>query len=235
MVYSIGADIKKPQNKNGIFEIYQGHHGNICAKEADIILPSTTYIEKKGTYINTEGLVQKTQPILEREKEIYDDCVIIEEIWNWTKNKNENENKNKDKETIYIIERIPTEKRKIEKEGIQKIINRIIKKNSKLDLEWICNKIELEQNLEKVSGKLIKEIKLEGIGKITNSKKVYKYKNENEKISLNKRYNILYNEDINTLEDNYYLSDIITRASITMAKCSASTRIKQNSEPNFQI
>ncbi len=40
--------------------IYQGHHGDIGAHLADIILPSAAYTEKSATYLNTEGRVQRT-------------------------------------------------------------------------------------------------------------------------------------------------------------------------------
>ncbi|MCQ8241397.1 NADH-quinone oxidoreductase subunit NuoG [Rhizosaccharibacter radicis] len=40
------------------FVIYQGHHGDAGAARADVILPGATYVEKPGTYVNTEGRVQ---------------------------------------------------------------------------------------------------------------------------------------------------------------------------------
>ena len=47
---SIGADT---------FVIYQGHHGDAGARRADVILPGAAYTEKPGTYVNTEGRVQR--------------------------------------------------------------------------------------------------------------------------------------------------------------------------------
>ncbi len=44
------------------FVIYQGHHGDMGAAHADVILPGAAYTEKSGTYVNTEGRVQRTQP-----------------------------------------------------------------------------------------------------------------------------------------------------------------------------
>jgi NADH-quinone oxidoreductase subunit G len=44
----------------GSFVVYIGTHGDIGAHRADIILPSATYTEKSGTYVNTEGRVQMT-------------------------------------------------------------------------------------------------------------------------------------------------------------------------------
>jgi NADH-quinone oxidoreductase subunit G len=44
---------------SGTFVIYQGHHGDRGAARADVILPGAAYTEKNGTYVNTEGRVQR--------------------------------------------------------------------------------------------------------------------------------------------------------------------------------
>ncbi len=41
------------------FVVYQGHHGDRGAARADVILPGAAYVEKDGTYVNTEGRVQR--------------------------------------------------------------------------------------------------------------------------------------------------------------------------------
>jgi NADH-quinone oxidoreductase subunit G len=41
------------------FTVYQGHHGDRGAARADVILPGCAYTEKDGTYVNTEGRVQR--------------------------------------------------------------------------------------------------------------------------------------------------------------------------------
>src|ERR1019366_10040072 len=41
------------------FVVYQGHHGDRGAARADGILPGAAYTEKDGTYVNTEGRVQR--------------------------------------------------------------------------------------------------------------------------------------------------------------------------------
>ena len=41
------------------FVVYQGHHGDAGASRADVILPGAAYTEKSGTYVNTEGRVQR--------------------------------------------------------------------------------------------------------------------------------------------------------------------------------
>ena len=44
------------------FVVYQGHHGDRGAARADVILPGAAYTEKDGTYVNTEGRVQRGLP-----------------------------------------------------------------------------------------------------------------------------------------------------------------------------
>ncbi len=41
------------------FVVYQGHHGDRGASRADVVLPGAAYAEKPGTYVNTEGRVQR--------------------------------------------------------------------------------------------------------------------------------------------------------------------------------
>jgi NADH dehydrogenase/NADH:ubiquinone oxidoreductase subunit G len=46
------------------FKIYQGHHGDIGASISDVVLPSTSFIEKTSFYSNIFGMVQKTKKVL---------------------------------------------------------------------------------------------------------------------------------------------------------------------------
>jgi len=43
------------------FVVYQGHHGDIGAQYADVILPGAAYTEKSATYVNLEGRTQNTR------------------------------------------------------------------------------------------------------------------------------------------------------------------------------
>jgi len=49
----IGTDL------DGVFKVYIGHHGDTGAHGADVILPSASFAEKDGTYVNMEGRVQR--------------------------------------------------------------------------------------------------------------------------------------------------------------------------------
>jgi len=57
-VYLLGADEINTLKLNDSFVIYQGHHGDVGAHCADVILPGAAYTEKSGTYVNTEGRAQ---------------------------------------------------------------------------------------------------------------------------------------------------------------------------------
>jgi len=60
VVYLLGADEIDMAGLDGAFVIYQGHHGDAGAHRADVILPGAAYTEKNGTYVSTEGRVQRT-------------------------------------------------------------------------------------------------------------------------------------------------------------------------------
>jgi NADH dehydrogenase (ubiquinone) Fe-S protein 1 len=60
-LYLLGADDFAPSEiPAGAFVVYQGHHGDVGANYADIILPSAAYTEKTVTFVNTEGRAQLT-------------------------------------------------------------------------------------------------------------------------------------------------------------------------------
>ncbi|MBK8907204.1 MAG: NADH-quinone oxidoreductase subunit G [Rhodospirillales bacterium] len=59
VVYLLGADEIDMQRLGDAFVVYQGHHGDAGAQRADVVLPGAAYTEKSGTYVNTEGRVQR--------------------------------------------------------------------------------------------------------------------------------------------------------------------------------
>ncbi|TKA64463.1 NADH-ubiquinone oxidoreductase 78 kDa subunit, mitochondrial [Cryomyces minteri] len=62
MIWLLGADeLDHLEIPKDAFVIYQGHHGDRGAQIADVVLPGSTYTEKSGTYLNTEGRVQMTR------------------------------------------------------------------------------------------------------------------------------------------------------------------------------
>lgn len=58
VVYLLGADV--PLQERPQFTIYQGHHGDIGAQSADLVLPGLAYTEKASMYVSTEGRPQRT-------------------------------------------------------------------------------------------------------------------------------------------------------------------------------
>jgi NADH dehydrogenase (ubiquinone) Fe-S protein 1 len=62
IVWLLGADeFAESEIPKDAFVIYQGHHGDKGAAIADVVLPGASYVEKNGTYLNTEGRVQTTR------------------------------------------------------------------------------------------------------------------------------------------------------------------------------
>src|ERR1700712_4591644 len=60
LLWLLGADGFDPSRiAANTFVVYQGHHGDAGAQRADVILPGAAYTEKSGTYVNTEGRVQR--------------------------------------------------------------------------------------------------------------------------------------------------------------------------------
>ncbi len=58
LLLALGADEVNFAAFDGALKVYIGHHGDKGAAAADIVLPASSYTEKPGTYVNTEGRVQ---------------------------------------------------------------------------------------------------------------------------------------------------------------------------------
>ncbi|MDC9824606.1 NADH-quinone oxidoreductase subunit NuoG [Devosia sp. ZB163] len=61
VLFLLGADEYDMSAMGKAFVVYVGTHGDAGAHRADVILPSATYTEKSGTYVNTEGRVQMAE------------------------------------------------------------------------------------------------------------------------------------------------------------------------------
>jgi NADH-quinone oxidoreductase subunit G len=77
MVYLLGADEIDAGRLGNAFVVYQGHHGDVGAHRADVILPGAAYTEKDGTYVNTEGRVQSARRACYPPGEAREDWTII--------------------------------------------------------------------------------------------------------------------------------------------------------------
>ncbi len=62
LLYLIEADeIQAHSLHQDCFIIYQGYVGDSGASNADVVIPSTAYLEKNSTYLNLEGRLQRTK------------------------------------------------------------------------------------------------------------------------------------------------------------------------------
>ncbi len=78
VLWLLGADeFNTSRIGRDTFVIYQGHHGDRGAARADVILPGAAYTEKYGTYVNTEGRVQRGYLAISPPGEAREDWTII--------------------------------------------------------------------------------------------------------------------------------------------------------------
>lgn len=270
-IYLLGADCNNEIIKNKPFIIYQGHHGCNAAKIANVILPSTTFIEKKGTYINTQGFVQQTERVLNPDNNIQEDWKILQNIAlninipgiksarNIYKIKNKITENNKENyinvtnNKTYINKKGNTEKNK----KLQNLINIWLwtqYDNKKKETNISKENSETKNNVAKLKneGMIKNEIveTVETVETVFKTDITHNFQKNFENITPNinnidhklsseikplksniKKYHVVYKTPIIYDRDNFYLSDIITKTSITMGKCSINAEAFKN--PNF--
>jgi NADH-quinone oxidoreductase subunit G len=79
-VYLYGADEVDVSAFKKSFVVYQGHHGDRAAHVADVILPGAAYTEKSGTYVNTEGRVQRGSMAVNPPGQAQEDWSIFQKL-----------------------------------------------------------------------------------------------------------------------------------------------------------
>lgn len=72
-----GVDEIHPNQFGSAFVIYLGHHGDVGAHRADIILPGLAYTEKSATYVNTEGRPQQTNKAVAPPGQAQEDWFVL--------------------------------------------------------------------------------------------------------------------------------------------------------------
>ena len=77
LVYLLGADEIDASRLGRAFVVYQGHHGDAGAMQADAILPGAAYTEKEATYVNLEGRPQRTARAVHPPGEAREDWRIL--------------------------------------------------------------------------------------------------------------------------------------------------------------
>ncbi len=80
VLYLLGADEIEMKLLKSAFIIYQGHHGDRGAAIADVVLPGAAYTEKDGTYVNTEGRIQRGLKAASPPGEAKEDWKIIKAL-----------------------------------------------------------------------------------------------------------------------------------------------------------
>lgn len=69
-----------PSSSSSSFTIYQGHHGDVGVRLADLVLPTPAYTEKDAGWVNLEGRVQRTKPAVPMPGEARLDWTILRAV-----------------------------------------------------------------------------------------------------------------------------------------------------------
>lgn len=78
VVWLLGADnFRHEEIPVDAFVIYQGHTGDEGACYADLILPTSSYLEKQATYVNIDGRPQQTRACLSAPGFAQDDWMVL--------------------------------------------------------------------------------------------------------------------------------------------------------------
>jgi NADH-quinone oxidoreductase subunit G len=79
VLYLMGVDNAEIVQNIGkkTFTIYQGHHGDLGASGADVILPSAVYTEKDSSYMNMEGRLQRAHKAVSAPGDAKEDWAIL--------------------------------------------------------------------------------------------------------------------------------------------------------------
>ncbi|HEX5238500.1 MAG TPA: NADH-quinone oxidoreductase subunit NuoG [Sphingomicrobium sp.] len=80
LVLLLGADEMPIDRLKGAYKVYIGHHGDNGARQADLVLPGAAYAEKHGTYVNTEGRVQRGEKAAFPPGEAREDWAILRAV-----------------------------------------------------------------------------------------------------------------------------------------------------------
>jgi len=80
LVLLLAADEVPVDRLKGAYKVYIGHHGDKGAKQADLVLPGAAYAEKHGTYVNTEGRVQRGEKAAFPPGEAREDWAILRAV-----------------------------------------------------------------------------------------------------------------------------------------------------------
>ena len=78
IVFLLGSDnFRKEDIPEDAFVIYMGHTGDEGVYYADLILPTSSYLEKQGTFVNMDGRVQQTRAAATAPGQSKDDWMVL--------------------------------------------------------------------------------------------------------------------------------------------------------------
>ena len=77
LAFFLGADEVDFSAFAGSFKVFLGHHGDVGAHHADVILPGAAYAEKHGTFVNLEGRVQRSERAAQAPGDAREDWTIL--------------------------------------------------------------------------------------------------------------------------------------------------------------
>lgn len=80
VVFLMGVDEIAPKLSSRTFKVYIGHHGDVGAQSADVVLPGCSYVEKDAIYVNTEGRSQYASKAVDPPGDAKEDWRIISEL-----------------------------------------------------------------------------------------------------------------------------------------------------------
>ncbi len=69
-----------PKKIRAEFIVFQGSHENDFSQKADVVFPAATFAEMCGTYVNIEGRIQRSSPVIEPVGEAKPDWWILAQL-----------------------------------------------------------------------------------------------------------------------------------------------------------
>lgn len=210
------VDWEPKLKKNDSVSIYQGHHGSGLLTP-NIILPSTAYVEKKVHYANLQGYVQQTQKAISAighsDTQARDDWKIICALASLSKYSG------------------PNKKSLNTKLGLAAKLKKISENNTKLTLptHWQFYKILSHFSKTASSHWQMSTLSLPtephfslnwaGLAFDSSDSSVWQNVHVNGN-KISQGYSRTWKTNWIPLYDNFYLTDVISKSSITMGKCS---------------
>lgn len=196
-VYLLGSDEIDMSKIRSSFVVYQGHHGDNGANAADVIFPASSYTEKDAIYVNFEGRPQYVRAATSPVGQAKEDWVIINNLANNL--------------------------------GLDLGMSNLMEIRNKLAAEFLVYSSDLKNWNEKQGER---ERSVHEVREHANTTQFCEANSSKQKsifaniseiiggefIQFTSLDNLL-KSDIVTKPINYYMTDSISRASVTMAKC----------------